>query len=72
MEVKIGNKGRMTLPLKLRTLLGIREGDSLVVEISSRGILLKPKGASIKETWGAVQIDKVVIEEIEEAPGRDA
>jgi len=72
MEIKIGNKGRITLPLKLRTLLGIREGDSLIIEIAGRGILLKPKGASIKETWGVAKLDKVEIEEIEEALGREA
>jgi len=71
-EIRIGNKGRITLPLKLRTLLGIREGDSLVIEVAGRGILLKPKGVSIEETWGAAQIHKVEIEEIEEAPGREA
>jgi len=71
-EIKIGNKGRITLPLKLRKLLGIREGDSLVIEVAGRGILLKPKGASTKETWGAAQPHKVEIEEIEEASGREA
>jgi len=72
MEIKIGNKGRITIPLKLRKLLGIREGDSLVIEIAGGGILLKPKGASIKETWGSAQLHTVEIEEIEEAPGREA
>lgn len=71
-EIRIGNKGRITLPLKLRTLLGIREGDSLIIEITGRGILLRPKGASIEETWGVAKIPKVEIEEIEEAPGREA
>ena len=72
MEIKIGNKGRITLPLKLRMLLGIKEGDSLTIEITSSGILLRPKGASAEETWGAAKLDKVEIEEIEEALGREA
>lgn len=72
MEIKIGNKGRITLPLKLRMRLGIKEGDSLAIEIAGGGILLKPKGASPKETWGVARLDKVEIEEIEEAPGREA
>ena len=72
MEIKIGNKGRITLPFKLRLLLGIREGDSLTVEVSGDAILLKPKGVSVAETWGSAQIGKVEIEEIEEAPGREA
>ena len=72
MEIKIGNKGRMTLPLKLRLLLGIKEGDSFTVEVSGDAILLKPKGVSVRDTWGLVQLGKVEIEEIEEAPGREA
>ncbi len=72
MEIKIGDKGRITLPLKLRMLLGLKEGDSLIVEVTSRGILLKPKGATAKETWGAAKIGKVEIEEIEEALGKES
>jgi len=72
MEIEIGNKGRITLPLKLRMLLGIKEGDSLTIEITSSGILLRPKGISAKEIWGAVKLDKVEIEEIEEALGRES
>ncbi|MGC8577985.1 MAG: AbrB/MazE/SpoVT family DNA-binding domain-containing protein [Thermoproteota archaeon] len=71
MEIKIGNKGRITLPLKLRELLGLREGDSLVVEVTNKGILLKPKGPSSRELWGVARLEKVEIEEIEESLGRE-
>ena len=50
MEVKVGDKGRMTIPRRLRLLLGIRDGDVLVVEVSGNGILLKPKGASVRDS----------------------
>ena len=72
MELKIGNKGRITIPRKLRLLLGIKEGDSLAVEVSGSAILLRPKGPSVKETWGSARVGKVKIEEIEEAAGREA
>jgi AbrB family looped-hinge helix DNA binding protein len=71
MEVKIENKGRITIPIKLRSLLGIKDGDSLIIEVSGDAILLKPEGASVRDTWGSVQLDKVEVEEIEEAPGRE-
>jgi AbrB family looped-hinge helix DNA binding protein len=71
MEVKIGDKGRITLPLKLRELLGLREGDTLVVEVIDKGILLKPKGPSSRELWGVARIERVEIEEIEESLGRE-
>lgn len=71
MEIKVGNKGRITLPAKLRELLGIKEGDILTVEISGEAILLKPKGLIVEETWGLINVGKIKIEEIEEAPGRE-
>ncbi|MEM2902154.1 MAG: AbrB/MazE/SpoVT family DNA-binding domain-containing protein [Candidatus Bathyarchaeia archaeon] len=71
MEIKIGNKGRVTIPSKLRLLLGIKEGDSLSIEVSGSGILLKPKGATLEETWGLVRVGKVEVEEVEEAAGRE-
>lgn len=71
MEIKIGNKGRITLPYKIRMTLGIKEGDSLTLEVTSKGILLKPKGSSVKETWGIAKIEKIEIEEIEEALGKE-
>jgi len=67
MEVRIGNRGRITLPLKLRELLGLREGDSLIVEVVGKGILLKPKGPSSRELWGVARLERVEIEEIEES-----
>lgn len=72
MEIRIGNKGRITLPVKLRMVLGIKEGDSLTIEVTSRGILLKPKGVSAKEIWGAAKLEKVEIQEIEEALGKES
>ena len=71
METRIGNKGRITLPLKLRRLLGLKEGDSLTIDVSGDAIIMKPKGASVNETWGIVQLGKIQIDEIEEAPGRE-
>ncbi|MGC8849324.1 MAG: AbrB/MazE/SpoVT family DNA-binding domain-containing protein [Candidatus Bathyarchaeia archaeon] len=72
MEIKIGNKGRVAIPSKLRILLGVKEGDSLAIEVSGGGIILKPKGASVGETWGLIQVGKVNVEEVEEAAGREA
>jgi AbrB family looped-hinge helix DNA binding protein len=71
MEIRIGSKGRITLPLKLRELLGLREGDSLIVEVTNKGILLKPKGLSSRELWGIARLESVEIEEIEESLGRE-
>jgi AbrB family looped-hinge helix DNA binding protein len=71
MEVRIGSKGRITLPLRLRELLGLREGDFLIVEVTNKGILLKPKGLSSRELWGVARLESVEMEEIEESLGRE-
>ena len=71
MEIKVGSKGRITIPRKLRTILGIKKGDKLIVEISGNAILLRPKGPSVEDTWGIAKLDKVELEEIEEALGRE-
>ena len=55
----------------MRTLLGIKEGDKLIVEISGNTILLRPKGPSVENTWGIAKLDKVELEEVEEALGRE-
>jgi AbrB family looped-hinge helix DNA binding protein len=41
MKLRVGRKGYIILLKKLRDLLGIEEGDELVVEVKD-GILLKP------------------------------
>jgi AbrB family looped-hinge helix DNA binding protein len=41
--VKVIRNGQITLPKKLRTALGIREGDLLEVKLSKSGMVIKPK-----------------------------
>jgi AbrB family looped-hinge helix DNA binding protein len=71
-EVKIGNKGRVTLPTKLLKALGLREGDVLELDAKGRAIVLKPRGASVGQTRGIAAKIVVDIEEIEQALGKEA
>jgi hypothetical protein len=32
---------------------------------------LKPKGASVEETWGLIQVCEVKVEEVKDAAGRE-
>ena len=41
-KLKIGKRGVITLPAKLRKKYGIRESDDLLVEETEEGLLLKP------------------------------
>jgi AbrB family looped-hinge helix DNA binding protein len=71
-ELKIGNKGRVTLPTKLLKTLGLREGDVLELDAKGRAIVLKPRAISVNETRGIASKTKVDLEEIEEALGNES
>lgn len=72
MEVKIGEKGRLTLPLEIRKVLGIREGDAILIEARGKEVVLRPKHyVSVRNVKGIAKLGKVEIEEIEEALGRE-
>lgn len=66
MEVEIKDKGRVTIPVKIRTTLTLEKGDRLQIEVSEGLIKLRPKktvkAADIK---GIAKIKKVDLEDIE-------
>jgi AbrB family looped-hinge helix DNA binding protein len=41
--VKLGSKGEISLPKQVRTTLGLKEGDQLLVEVEGEAIVLKRK-----------------------------
>ncbi len=60
MSVKLGRKGQMVLPKKIRDALGLQEGDSLIVILQGKGqaLLTTPEQYAtltrgmLKGTWG--------------------
>lgn len=71
MEVVVREKGRITLPLKVREALALHEGDRLELSVEKGAIILRPKEpVSVKELKGVLGSFKVKLEEIEEAAGR--
>ena len=40
--VKVTRRGQTTIPTKIRSQCGIKEGDRLSVEVTDKGILFKP------------------------------
>jgi len=47
--LKIGRKGEVVLPRRVRAALGLREGDELVVSVDDEAILLKRKARRFAE-----------------------
>ncbi|MBI5746373.1 MAG: AbrB/MazE/SpoVT family DNA-binding domain-containing protein [Nitrospirae bacterium] len=69
--VKVLPKGQITLPKEMRKILGIKEGDTLVIEKSDGDIIIK-KGKTIHDYIGFLSKPAVPIEEIIEKATEDA
>lgn len=66
MEIK--DKGRVTIPSKIRRALALEKGDHLIIEVGEGAINLKPvKTVSAQELKGIAKIKKVDLEDIESA-----
>ncbi len=66
MEVKLGKRGRIVIPSKIRRFLGLREGTILVVEVREGKILLTPKRRiSVDDLFGAAGVGEVELEDVE-------
>jgi len=42
-NAKITSKGQITIPLKVRQALGVKEGDKLVFEMNGREMVVRPE-----------------------------
>ncbi|MEK7825066.1 MAG: AbrB/MazE/SpoVT family DNA-binding domain-containing protein [Nitrospirota bacterium] len=69
--VKVLPKGQITLPKEMRKILGIKEGDTLVIEKSDGDIIIK-KGKTIHDYIGFLSKPAVPIEEIIEKATEEA
>jgi AbrB family looped-hinge helix DNA binding protein len=65
LAVKVLPKGQITIPKKIREKLKIEEGDTLVLESSSDGFILK-KGKTIFDFLGRLPNKGMTIDEIRE------
>ena len=69
--VKVLPKGQITLPKEMRKSLGIKEGDTLVIEKSDGDIIIK-KGKTIHDYIGFLSKPAVPIEEVIEKATEEA
>lgn len=60
------------MPARVRDAMALREGDTLEVELKKGTIVLKPTSpVSVDDLRGIIGRQKVHLEEIEDALGRD-
>ena len=69
--VKVLPKGQITLPKEMRKILGIKEGDTLLIEKSEGDIIIK-KGKTIHDYIGFLSKPAIPIEEIIEKATEEA
>ncbi len=69
--VKVLPKGQITLPKEMRKSLGIKEGDTLVIEKSDEDIIIK-KGKTIHDYIGFLSKPPIPIEEVIEKATEEA
>lgn len=69
--VKVLPKGQITLPKEMRKSLGIKEGDTLVIEKSDGDIIIK-KGKTIHDYIGFLPKSAIPIGEIIEKATEEA
>jgi AbrB family looped-hinge helix DNA binding protein len=63
--VKVLSKGQITLPVRIRKAIGVKEGDRLFVEHTPDGIILK-KGKTIFDYAGTLPDIGLSVEQIRE------
>jgi AbrB family looped-hinge helix DNA binding protein len=71
-KVSLREKGRVTLPARVREAMALHEGDTLEVELENGTIVLKPAlSVSVDDVKGILGRSKVKIEDVEGALGKD-
>jgi antitoxin PrlF len=54
-QAKITSKGQITVPIEVRRLLGVREGDRLLFESDKNGVHIRPvRGQSVFEKYQGI------------------
>ena len=64
-KVKIGKRGVITLPSKLRKKYGLEESDDILVEETAEGLLLRPMVSMPIEIYTEERIAEVLEDEEE-------
>ncbi len=66
LEVRVGKRGRIVIPSRVRKLLKLREGSTLIMEVRGGRILLTPKRkVSVDDLFGAAGVGEVELEDVE-------
>lgn len=60
LAIRVGKKYAIYLPKRIVERLGIKEGDTLLLKVEGRTLVVKPlKGVSLTESWSLVEPEEV-------------
>ncbi|MDG6929049.1 MAG: AbrB/MazE/SpoVT family DNA-binding domain-containing protein [Nitrososphaerota archaeon] len=72
MEVALREKGRLTLPAKIREAMALREGDTLKVSLEGGAIVLRPgRAVTVDAMKGVLGRGRVELQDVEDSLGTD-
>ncbi|MDG6940342.1 MAG: AbrB/MazE/SpoVT family DNA-binding domain-containing protein [Nitrososphaerota archaeon] len=72
MEVALREKGRLTLPAKIREAMALREGDTLKVSLEGGAIVLRPgRAVTVDAMKGVLGRGRVELKDVEDSLGTD-
>lgn len=68
---KVGKRGTLVIPAKLRNRFGLKEGSLVIAEETAEGILLRPAIAMPTAVLTQAQIETLLLEGIESGEATD-
>lgn len=68
---KVGKRGTLVIPAKLRNRFGLKEGSLVIAEETTEGILLRPAIAMPTSVLTQEQIETLLLEGIERGEATD-
>ncbi len=68
---KVGKRGTLVIPAKLRNRFGLKEGSLVIAEETPEGILLRPAIAMPTSVFSQEQVEALLLEEIASGESTD-
>lgn len=69
--IKVGKRGALVIPAKLRNRFGLKEGSLVIAEETPEGILLRPAIAIPTTVFTQEQVEELLLEGIESDEAAD-
>lgn len=69
-KARLSSKNQLTVPIDVRRMLGLEQGDTVIFEPTERGVLMRNASREIAELYGSVPALKMPWKEVREKAWR--